>query len=232
MTKFIVANWKMYLDVKTSVFLARKIKVVKTKHRVVLAPTMPAMAQVKKACGKLAVAAQDVSWAERGAYTGEMAAADLKEAGCKYAIIAHSERRKYAGETYERANQKIAQCLKSGLTPILCVGESEAEKKSGKTLEVIAAQLSAALKNIAVGKKMIVAYEPIWAIGTGNSETPENANLVQGAIKKQAGDIPVLYGGSVDSKNFSSFLAQKNIDGLLIGGASTKWEEIRVILRK
>ena len=227
--KIIIANWKMYLPVKDAIVLAKKIKTAKTKNKVIIAPSFPIISAVKKVCGALDVASQDVSWADYGAYTGEVAAVDLKELGCQYAIIAHSERRKYANETYERANTKIIQSQKAGLTPVLCVGESIEEKRAGKTLEVVKNQLKVALKNIDT-KNFIIAYEPIWAIGTGNPENPQNANMVQGEIKKQVGDVPVLYGGSVDKDNFASFLAEKNIDGLLVGGASTKWEQFKKII--
>lgn len=230
--KIIIANWKMYLDAKAAVALAKKIRTVKSKNAVIVAPSFADIAPVKTALGKskVALSAQDMATTDCGAYTGAVCGKDLKGLGVKYVILGHSERRKYFGETYEMVNKKIKLALKIGLLPILCVGESAEEKRAGKTLSVVASQLKTALAGIK-NKKIIIAYEPIWAIGTGNPENPEDANKVQGEIKKFTGDVPVLYGGSVDSKNFTGFLAQKNIDGLLVGGASTKWEEFSKIIK-
>lgn len=229
--KIIIANWKMYLDAKAAVVLAKKIRTVKSKNTIIIAPSFTDIAPVKKALGKskIAISSQDMAPTDCGAYTGSVCGKDLKELGVKYVILGHSERRKYFGETYEMVNKKIKHAQKIGLIPILCVGERDIEKRAGKTLPVVASQLKTALRGVSA-QKLIIAYEPVWAIGTGNPENPENANMVQGEIKKQVGNAPVLYGGSVDAKNFAGFLAQKNIDGLLVGGASTKWEEFKKII--
>ena len=211
--------------------MAKKIKTAKIKNTVVLAPSFTDIAPVKTAIGKskIALAAQDMAPTNCGAYTGSVCGKDLKELGVKYVILGHSERRKYFGETYKMVNKKIKHAIEIGLVPVLCVGESSQEKKAGKTLGVVRSQLKTALEKINTNN-IIIAYEPIWAVGTGNPENPQDANLVQGEIKKQAGNVPVLYGGSVDSKNFAEFLAQENIDGLLVGGASTKWEQFSKII--
>ncbi len=241
--KIIIANWKMYLSEKDAIALAVKIAKVKTGNKVILAPSFTAIPAVTKAV-KLSIAGQNMFWQGYGAYTGEICGEELKSLGCKYVILGHSERRKYYKETDEMIRQKVEYAQKLGLTPVLCVGETEEEKKAGKTLEVVKRQLKIALQTIGLAKpnKIIIAYEPVWAIGTGNPENPQNANMVQGEIKKQAGTLlrqgsagqalPVLYGGSVDSKNFSGFLAEKNIDGFLVGGASTKWEEFKEIIQE
>lgn len=222
----------MYLDAKAAVILAKKIWTVKTKNTVILAPSFTDIALVKTALGKskIALSAQDMATTDCGAYTGAVCGKDLKALGVEYVILGHSERRKYFGETYEMVNKKIKLALKIGLLPILCVGESAEEKRAKKTLSVVAAQLKMALAGIK-NKKIIIAYEPVWAIGTGNPENPKDANDVQIFIKSKVPSAKVLYGGSVDSKNFASFLAQKNIDGLLVGGASTKWEEFSKIIK-
>lgn len=220
----------MYLNGKDALALAAKIAGVKTKNKVILAPSFTAIQAVGRAV-KLPIAGQNMFWQGYGAYTGEICGEELKSLGCKYVILGHSERRKYYKETDEMIGQKVKYAQKLGLTPVLCVGETEEEKKAGKTLEVVRHQLKT-IGSLASYSKIIIAYEPVWAIGTGNPENPKNANMVQGEIKKQTKNAPVLYGGSVDSKNFAGFLAQKNIDGLLVGGASTKWKEFKEIIQK
>lgn len=240
--KIIIANWKMYLDAKAAVALAKKIRTVKSKNIVIVAPSFTDIAPVKTALGKskIALSAQDMATTDCGAYTGAVCGKDLKALGVKYVILGHSERRKYFGETYEMVNKKIKHALAVGLIPILCVGESAEEKRAGKTISIVAAQLKTALQGINIPlrqgyagqvKKMFIAYEPIWAIGTGNPENPEDANKVQTFIKSKVPSAKILYGGSVDPKNFAEFLAQPNIDGLLVGGASTKWEQFKEIIK-
>ena len=230
--KIIVANWKMYLSAKDAVFLAKKVAKIRLRNKsLVLAPPFTAVEAVKKVAGKnVSLAGQDVFWSDYGAYTGEICGKDLKDLGCEYVIVGHSERRKYFQETDEMANKKVRYAQKTGLTPILCVGETVGEKKAGRTLDIIRRQLTIAL-NGANAKKIIIAYEPVWAIGTGNPENPRNADVVQGEIKKITGANIVLYGGSIDKNNFAEFLAQKSIDGLLIGGASAKWDELKEIIK-
>ena len=154
--KIIIANWKMYLDAKVAVALAKKIKTIKTKNTIILAPSFTDIAPVKTAIGKskITLSAQDMAPTDCGAYTGSICGKDLKELGVKYVILGHSERRKYFGETYEMVNKKIKHALKIGLLPILCVGESEKEKKAGKTLKVDT-KSSGNLKGIFIGIRTI-----------------------------------------------------------------------------
>jgi triosephosphate isomerase (TIM) len=232
--KLIVGNWKMYLDEKEAVALAKKLNKLSPKHKVVICPGFTAIEPISRILDfkKIGLGSQDAFWADFGAYTGEISALDLKRLKCKYIILGHSERRKYFNETYDIVNKKLKHVLETGLTPIVCVGESAEERKAGKTWAVIKKQLDETFRGIKKDKPVILAYEPIWAIGTGNPETPEDADKIQGAIKKylKLEKIKVLYGGSADAKNYKSFLAEKNIDGLLIGGASVKFAEIKNII--
>ena len=230
--KIIIANWKMYLSTRESIFLASKLRSVKTDNQVILAPSFTAIhpiAKIIKGDG-LGLAAQNISHKKYGARTGEVSALDIKELGCEYVILGHSERRKYFKETYELVNKKLKYAQKAGLVPILCVGENLRERRSGHAWRVIKNQLSTALKGVNK-KKLLIAYEPIRAIGTGNAEDPEDANKIHVQIKKEIKNaIKVLYGGGVNSNNFDAFLIEDNIDGFLVGGASTRFEEFKKII--
>ncbi|MCG2693864.1 triose-phosphate isomerase [Candidatus Parcubacteria bacterium] len=232
MKKIIIANWKMYLSTREAVLLAGKYNDLKSPHSVILAPSFTALSGVEKTIrgNGLKLCAQNIFWAEYGAYTGEIAGLDIKQIGCEYVILGHSERRKYAKEDYETINKKIKVAIKAKLTPVLCIGENLRERRSGHAWKVLESQLKTGLK--AIDKKnIIIAYEPIWAIGTGNAEDPVDADKMHAHIKKYVGkSTPVLYGGSVNNKNFNAFLTQKNIDGLLVGGASTRYEEFKEII--
>lgn len=234
MSKIIIANWKMYLDKKQSVALAKKLNKLPLKNKLVVCPNFIAIEPVSRILNfkKIRLGSQDAFWADFGAYTGEVSPLELKRLKCKYIILGHSERRKYFNETHEIVNKKLKHVLDVGLTPIVCVGESAGERKAKKTWAVIKKQLDRAFYGIKKNKEILVAYEPIWAIGTGNPENPEDADKIQAQIKKylKSPKIKVLYGGSVNSKNFSKLLAQPNIDGLLVGGASVKFREISKIV--
>ncbi len=174
---------------------------------------------------RVRVGAQNVHWAENGAYTGEISAAMLTELGVRYVVIGHSERRQYFGETDETVNQRLRAAQAAGLTPILCVGESKQQRDSGETENVIFAQL----KNGLIGvdqSNLIIAYEPIWAIGTGLTCASDEANRVIGLIrgKLHNADVPIQYGGSVKPGNVDEIMAQPEIDGALVGGASLEPE--------
>ena len=175
--------------------------------------------------------AQNCFWEEKGAYTGEISPSMLKDLGCSYVILGHSERRQFFNETDDCINQKIRAVLDFGMAPILCVGETLKERDEGKTKDIVAAQLCNALRNIPKGdlRKIVVAYEPVWAIGTGKNETPSGANetikflrdnLVDLAGFETANYIRILYGGSVKADNIALFMAESEIDGALVGGAS------------
>jgi len=203
----------------------------------------PYLAQAGQALAGQAVAlgAQDVSQFDRGAFTGAVSAAMVAEFGCRYAIVGHSERRTIFGETDDIVAQKFGAVLKHGMTPILCVGETLAERESGVTEQVIARQLDVVLKqnSVAAFGKSVVAYEPVWAIGTGKNATPDEAQAVHAFIRERisakdaqvAQQLPILYGGSVKAANAAQLFAMTDVDGGLIGGASLVAEEFVAICR-
>jgi len=175
--------------------------------------------------------AQDLFWEEKGAFTGEIAPSMLVDAGCAYAVIGHSERRQYFGETYQIVNKKVQAALQAGLIPIMCVGEDLAERETGKTFEVIKKQITEGLKGFQIDRseQLVIAYEPIWAIGTGHTATPEQADEVQAFIRELirrswgkgiAAGLRIQYGGSVKPENMAEIMAMPDIDGALVGGAS------------
>jgi len=183
-------------------------------------------------------AAQDCFYGENGAYTGEISPLALKNLGVKYVILGHSERRRL-GETDEIINKKLQAALRNGLIPILCIGETREEKESGKKEEVIKRQISKALNNfklLTLNFKLVISYEPVWAIGTGLAENPDSAsetmNFISSEIKKiiSKAEIAIIYGGSVDAANIEAFLKKAIIQGALVGGASLKKEEFAKIM--
>ena len=229
----------MNLGLNDSLKLTWALKDLKSSHEVVLCPSefaLPLLAQIlTKSAVKLG--AQNVFWAERGAHTGETDAKSLKEIGCAYVILGHSERRAL-GESCRQVNSKIKAVLASGLTPVVCVGEAWDKYKAGKGKIFVAGQLKRALSGIKLAdKKLIIAYEPIWAIGSGKPMMAKEADNMQlfikqtakRALKQARADIKVVYGGSVDAGNAKSFLQEDNIDGLLVGGASLKAPEFKKI---
>jgi len=241
MPKTIIANWKMSLSLKESVDLAKKLSRDLrsiTGHAVVLCPSFPALLPVGQvlAGSKIALGAQDMFWETHGAYTGEVAAGMLQEVGCTHVIIGHSERRNIAGETDAMVRKKVAAAIAAGLTPILCVGEKFQERQEGLKDHVIAKQVRSALEGIAISSaaKLYIAYEPVWVIGSGQAVEPEEAQYTAEVIRQVAVDlfteynsasaIRVLYGGSVDAANITSFLRQPDVHGVLVGGASLKAE--------
>ena len=207
---------------------------------VVVCPPFPALADVRKVVARshVLLGAQDVFWEEVGAYTGEISVRMLSEHGVTHVIVGHSERRAL-GETDEMVGKKTSAALSAGLIPILCVGESKADRKEGNAEAVVSRQLDAALNLIQPkGKaKLMVAYEPVWAIGTGDAATPADAvamhRFILERVAKRLPGLPafqVLYGGSVSSENAYSFLREKEVDGVLVGGASVKLKEFSDIL--
>jgi len=233
--KLIVANWKMYLSTTKSILLAKKIRDVEKNNDVVIAPSFTALYPVGPVVAQteIGLSAQNMHYKDYGAYTGELCVSDLVELGCKYVILGHSERREYFKETYDNVNKKIKQALKYGLTPILCVGENLRERRSGNASKAIEEQLKTALKDITKKEELIVAYEPIWAIGTGHPEDSKDADGIHEMIKRKFlnSNDKVIYGGSVNSENYKDFLKEKNTDGLLIGGASVKIEDFSKIIK-
>ena len=234
----IAGNWKMNMLASEIKPFMEQLKENLPKTRacdVVLctpAPLLPAMIKAGKDC-KVAAGGQDVSKYEKGAYTGEVSAAQLADIGAKYCIVGHSERRTMFGETNEIVNHKVRALIDGGIAPIICVGESLAVRDDGTAEEFVCAQVRAALAGIEAdeAKDVVIAYEPIWAIGTGRTATPEQAQAVCAAIRatlaelfgaELADSLRILYGGSMNVGNVESLLAQPDIDGGLVGGASLK----------
>jgi triosephosphate isomerase len=203
----------------------------------------PYLAQVQQALQsqKVALGAQDVCQFESGAYTGGVSAAMVAEFGCRYVIVGHSERRSVFGDTNEIVAEKFAAVMQQGMTPILCVGETLAERQGGATETVVARQLDAVVKRngMAVLGKSVIAYEPVWAIGTGRTATPEQAQAVHAYLRRRvaaadprlADQLSILYGGSVKAGNAAQLFAMPDVDGGLIGGASLVAEEFIAICR-
>ncbi|HSV33922.1 triose-phosphate isomerase [Ramlibacter sp. WS9] len=232
--KLIAGNWKMNGDLAANDALVRAVIAGMKDAACTVAVCVPApyLAQVQmlRTGSALEVGAQDVSQHERGAYTGEVSAAMLKEFGVRYAIVGHSERRQYHGETDALVAEKARVALAAGVTPIVCVGETLAEREGGKTEEVVKRQMAAVIHtNGHCISEIVVAYEPVWAIGTGRTATPEQAQQVHALLRAQlkaatehSGRIHLLYGGSMNAANAAALLAQPDIDGGLVGGASLK----------
>lgn len=199
---------------------------------------IPAVSEALKGTN-IRLGAENVHFAEKGAYTGEISAAMLKEYGVEYVIIGHSERRQYFGETDETVNKRTLTALTAGLTPIVCVGETLEERETGKTEAVLHRQLEEGLKGVEDITKLVVAYEPVWAIGTGKTATAVQANETIGYIRKTLGElfcekcaakVRIQYGGSMNAGNCKELMAQEEIDGGLIGGASLKAPDFSAIV--
>lgn len=232
----LAGNWKMHNTIQEAKALARAVvdgTQGVTGGDIVVAPVFTALAGVSEVVKgtRVSLAAQDVFYEDKGAFTGEVAPAMLKDAGCKYVIIGHSERRKYFHETDESVNAKIKKSLSASLRPIVCVGETEEEREKGVTEFVVGLQVKRGLYGVESPAEITIAYEPVWAIGTGKNATPQQAEEVHAFIRKLIGDaygqgaakdIRILYGGSVTKDNIGELIAKENIDGALIGGASLK----------
>lgn len=241
--KYIIANWKMNLSFAETLSLAKEFKEKFAGFKqgeVVICPStlfLTEVAEILKG-SVIKLGAQNVFWEEAGSYTGEVSPEMLAEIGCRYVIIGHSERRKYLSENYEIINKKVRAVVKNEkLIPIVCIGESWEERKTDRRDFVLVEQLQQALSGIEVfgNQRIIIAYEPIWAIGTGTAIEPSEAEYAHKIIKLALNDMlgmqavnknfSVIYGGSINSKNVKSFANLENMDGLLVGGASLKAEE-------
>lgn len=244
-TPIIAGNWKMNTNVEQAATLVREMigqlgKIGKVDK--ILCPPFVSLTTVDAIIQDTDVklGAQNMYFEEKGAYTGEIAPPML--AGlCEYVILGHSERRQYFGETDDIINKKIHAALKEGLKPILCVGERLEENEAGRTEEVITRQVKGALANVKSPNGMVIAYEPIWAIGTGKAATGNQANSVMGLIRhtvskllgeQVATDLRIQYGGSVTGANIVEFISQPEIDGALVGGASLKATDFLEIIRQ
>jgi len=242
----IAGNWKMYKTIAQAVDFIEKIKPVAAAAdhcEVVVAPPFTALAAAAQAAkgSKVAVAAQDVHWDKEGAHTGDISTGMLVDAGCTHVIIGHSERRHDHGETDEQVNKKVKAALAAGLTPIVCVGETLAERESGQTQAVLKSQFEGSLAGLTPSdfSRIIIAYEPVWAIGTGRTATPEMAAESHGVLRdlarqkfgeSEANAVRILYGGSVKPDNVSGLMSQEEIDGALVGGASLKADSFAALV--
>ncbi|MGC4397385.1 triose-phosphate isomerase [Hydrogenophaga sp. T2] len=234
MKKLIAGNWKMNGGLAANEALLRALlaQIGTPAAEVAVCAPAPYLAQLQSLLNGSPIAwgSQDVSAHEQGAYTGEISVAMLHDFGCRYAIVGHSERRQYQGETDAVVAAKAQRALAGGVTPIVCVGETLAEREAGQTEAVVKRQLAAVIHAVAhCTSEIVVAYEPVWAIGTGKTATPEQAQQVHAVLRAQLAAatthperVRILYGGSMNAANAASLLAQPDIDGGLIGGASLK----------
>ena len=239
----IAGNWKMNNTAKEGVALIEAIKPLVADANCDVAVCVPAIdipaaAEALKG-SNIALGAQNVHFAKKGAYTGEISADMLKEYGVTYVIIGHSERRQYFGETDETVNKRTLAAIEAGFTPIVCIGETLEERETGKTEEVLARQIEKGLDGIEDITKIVIAYEPVWAIGTGKTATAEQANETIGFIRKKIAEkfcpkcaekVRIQYGGSMNAGNCKELMAMPEIDGGLIGGASLKPNDFAAIV--
>ena len=236
---YIAGNWKMHMTVSEAVALASELvaKLGSSKERVMIAPPFTALAAVAAVIkgSSLVLGAQNMGPETKGAHTGEISPLMLKDLGVKAVILGHSERRHSYFETDELINRKVLLAIEEGLEPILCVGETLAEREAGKLEAVVGGQVREGLKGVSIEAlaKVTIAYEPVWAIGTGKTATPEDADAVHGYIRTvlstlygevAAKALVIQYGGSVKADNAAELMAKPNIDGALVGGASLKAE--------
>jgi len=242
----IAGNWKMYKTIGEAVDFVEKLKplvAAATHCEIIVAPPFTALRAAAEAAkgSKVGVAAQDVHWDKEGAHTGDVSPAMLVDAGCTQVIIGHSERRQDHGETDANVNRKIKVALAAGLVPIVCVGETLGEREAGKTEEVLRRQFQGGFAGLTPQDfcRIIIAYEPVWAIGTGRTATPEMAaeshRFIRGLVRQHygenlAGQLRILYGGSVKPDNIEGLMAQEEIDGALVGGASLKVDSFSAIV--
>ena len=233
---FIAGNWKMYKTIPEAVEMVKTLKEASSEQieaELVVIPPMTTLSEVKKAIegSQIKLGAQNMFWEDEGAFTGEVSAPMLKDAGCEYTVIGHSERRQYFGETDDTVNKKIKAALAHDLIPIMCIGESLDEREKGKTIEKVEDQINAGLEGLGKDEisRLIIAYEPIWAIGTGLTATPSQAEEVHIFIREKLAEkygnetascAIILYGGSVKPASTYELLKEKNINGALVGGAS------------
>lgn len=240
-------NWKLWGSLSESVALATGVRDATagvTTVDVAVGPGFVALATVaeKLKSSALGVAAQDGYWEVKGAFTGEVAMAQIADAGARYAIVGHSERRQFFGETDAGVARKAKAALGVNLTPIICIGETLAERDAGQALARVSSQLDGATRELTDAElvKVAIAYEPVWAIGTGRNATPDQAQEVHAAIRAQltrrlqakAQEIRILYGGSVKPDNVASLMGQKDIDGALVGGASLTVESFAKLVKE
>jgi len=245
---FIGGNWKMNTDGKSAVELAKgvvqKCGALLSKVDICVCPPFVYLSAVKQALGSsnISLGAQDVYFEPKGAFTGEISCQMLKEAGCKNVIIGHSERRHVLGETDELINKKLIAAIDAGLLPIFCVGELLQQRKAGQTEQIVKEQVQKGMRGVTIEKAKVItiAYEPVWAIGTGVNATPQQAQEVHLMIRQLitamynnnfAEQIRIQYGGSVKPDNASEIMTQQDVDGFLVGGASLKADDFAAIVK-
>lgn len=244
---FIAGNWKMNKTVQEAVDLVRGLKKSLSGAKgveVAVAPPFTALSAVHQEIegSSIRLAAQNLYWEEKGAFTGEISPVMLKEVGCHYVIIGHSERRQFFGETDETVNRRIKAALASGLKVIFCIGETLQEREGEKTFSVMERQIEGGLQGFGDQeiRNAVIAYEPVWAIGTGKTATPKQAEEVHGFIRRKleklysreiSEEIRIQYGGSVTPENIRALMDQPDIDGALVGGASLKADSFSNIVR-
>lgn len=239
---FIAGNWKMNMTVESGKKLIEELKPLVKDANCTVALCVPAILipeMTKAAAGSnISIGAENVHFAASGAYTGEISAAMLKDYGVKFVIIGHSERRQYFGETDETVNKRTLTALENGLTPIVCVGETLSQRENGETEKVLDTQLETGLKGVEDATKLVIAYEPVWAIGTGKTATDGQAQETIAYIRKKIGQlfcpkcaekVIIQYGGSMNAANCKGLMAQPDIDGGLIGGASLKLDFATIV---
>ena len=244
MRKSILAgNWKLNKNIIEAVDLVKALKnnVADVKDRtVVVCPTFTCLYPVSEELrdSDIAVGGQNIYWEDKGAFTGEISGPQLKSAGCTYVIIGHSERRQYFGETDESVNKRLKAALKHKLIPIVCVGETLEEREKNITFKVIEKQVKDGLKGLSPEdwKSVVIAYEPVWAIGTGKTATPDQAQevhaFIRGLLPKDiSSSTRILYGGSVKPGNVKELMGKEDIDGALVGGASLKADDFTQIVK-
>jgi triosephosphate isomerase len=245
---FIAGNWKMYKTVQEAVIFVKELRnAIKNVHglEIVVAPPFTALHAVAEAVrnANIGVAAQNLHWEKEGAFTGEVSAGMIKEAGAAYVIVGHSERRRLFGETDAIVNRKVTAAVAGGLTPIVCVGETLEERERGQTLDVLDRQIKVGLDHLGAEQvaDMVIAYEPVWAIGTGRNATAAQAGEAHAHIRHRlrqwfgadtAERCQVIYGGSVKPDNVRELLAEPDVDGALVGGASLEVKSFADIVAK
>ena len=243
----IAGNWKLFKTIPEALTLVDGLKknlAGVSEREILVCPPFTALYAVAQALksSNISVGSQNIFWEKKGAFTGEVAPDMLVDAGCKYAIVGHSERRQYFGETDETVNKRMKAAFAAGLVPIVCIGEMLAEREGGTTFKVIERQIKNGIAGLSPeqAKTLVIAYEPVWAIGTGKTATPQQAEEVHAYIRKlysqmysetAAGSIRILYGGSVKPDNVSEIMKQPNVDGALVGGASLETESFAKLVK-
>ncbi|OGC23777.1 triose-phosphate isomerase [candidate division WOR-1 bacterium RIFOXYB2_FULL_42_35] len=239
----LAGNWKMNKTIDESVALVKELApLIKdvADREVLVCPTFPALKSVADAAANtnIMLGAQNIFWEEKGAFTAEVSGPMLVAAGCKYVIIGHSERRQYFGETDETVNKRVKAALKFNLLPIVCVGETLEQREANEMMKVVETQVKEGTKDLSADewKKITIAYEPVWAIGTGKTASPEQAEevhaFIRGLLPAEVKDsVRILYGGSMKPDNVADLMAKENIDGGLIGGAALKAADFAAIVK-